>query len=367
MQWTGSNNRANTTKGKCNPRLLTHVYRGMKIFAGSMRMIIPMTLAYAALPGTNFAYGQASHAADTTFIAPHSLTNNATVYLGQFGRSVQIHSRTNHNEAATTRLSPNSSAFIGASGQYKKLFLYLEASVPGTHKVSPRETPVRGYGIFLSHFKQKWGVTGFAFYNNGLLMRNEPAMRSASMMNYGSRGDITMITAGAHIYRFFNPAKFSYPAAAAAAVQQKRSAGSWALMLTPSARWLSSNMGLISEQAAAFHFTGYQQPIEKVNLFGLQIKPGYVHNFIVGKEGLFIAPMVFAGAGADWHVLRTIEMETSSLNLNTGFRGKLVMGYNGPRWFATIDMLVDVSHAYVYNSRVSNRYSEASVNLGLRF
>ena len=298
---------------------------------------------------------------DSSYYQPHSLQNNAKLYVGSFERQIRILPSKNNTDGGDYHFSPNSSMFVGASGQYKKLFLFVEAAVPGTHKVSPQENNVRGYGIFLSKFQAGWGITGFFSYNNGLLMQ------TPGMMPYAPRHDIKMVTTGFHYYHFFNGKKFSYPVAAAALANQKKSAGSFALMITPSARWMSSKDGIVPMPGIRHHFKGYDESLENLNLFGLQVKPGYVHNFLLGKKGWYIAPMLFAGVGADWHVLKTNMLQDAGINFNKGYRAKIVGGYNGPKFFATVDLLTDYTQSYLYKSKVQNRYSEGSINLGFRF
>lgn len=83
--------------------------------------------------------------------------NRVSLYTGNFSRSIQIQTLQNENKEKSVRFSPNSFAFIGVNLQFKKLFVYLETAIPNTHKLSPDQSDIKGYALFVSNFKKKVG------------------------------------------------------------------------------------------------------------------------------------------------------------------------------------------------------------------
>jgi hypothetical protein len=287
--------------------------------------------------------------------------NLGIFYTGAFSRHIDIQTKSSGVKEKSVRFSPNSSAFAGLSLQYKKYFIYLETSLPNTHKVSPNETNVKGWALFLSRFKQKWGVTGFISYQKGLLME------STGKRPYADRGDIRRLSIGFHHYWIFNPSRFSYVAPNAGAKQQIRSAGSLMLMTTPSFQSLRSNGSIIPSEIVKYHFTRSTDALNSLQLYSLQVKPGYIYNFIWGKGQYFVSPAFYAGLGTDYHVFQKTTGNYAGLNVNTGYRMKMVAGINNENYYITLDCLMESTRALLYNSRLSNTYREASINFGIRF
>lgn len=286
--------------------------------------------------------------------------NMGMFYAGTFSRYIHIKTQSSDIREKSIKFSPNSSAFAGINLQYKKYFIYLEAGLPNTYKVSPKETNVRGYAIFLSRFKKKWGVTGFVSYNKGLLME------STGNRPYADRNDMRRFSIGVHYYRIFNSEKFSYVAPNAGSNQQIRSAGSFILMTTPAFQKLQSNSSIIPSEIAKYHFTQSGAAIESMQLYSLQIKPGYAYNFIWGKGQYFFSPAVYAGIGTDYHILKT-NNNIQGINLNMGYRMKFITGINNDLFYITLECLLESNRGFVYNSRISNTYREGSINFGVRF
>lgn len=287
--------------------------------------------------------------------------NRVTFYVGSFSRDIQIETPKNQENEKSVRFSPNSFVFVGANLQFKKLFLYLEAAVPNTHKVNADETDVKGFAIFLSHFKENWGFTAFAGYNRGLLMgiSNGPL--------YVDRNDIRRFTLGFHHYKIFNAKRFSYISANSGANQQIRSAGSAMLLTTPSFHRLQSNNSLLPEGSGNFHFTGSGETLRSLQLMSIQVKPGYIYNFVWGKGRYFFSPSLYAGIGGDYHRLEQKDNQIQGFNLNAGYRLKSIAGINNNGFYITAEWLMESSRSFLYGTQLKNTYQEISMNVGVRF
>jgi hypothetical protein len=287
--------------------------------------------------------------------------NRVTFYVGSFNRDIQIETLKNQDNEKSVRFSPNSFVFVGANLQFKNFFLYLEAAVPNTHKVNPDDTDVKGYAVFLSHFKENWGFTAFAGYNKGLLMgiSNGPL--------YVDRNDIRRFTLGFHHYKIFNSKRFSYISPNSGGNQQIRPAGSAMVLTTPSFHRIQSNSSLLPEGSGNLHFTGLGESLRSLQLMSIQVKPGYIYNFVWGKGRYFFSPSVYAGIGGDYHRLEQKENHIQGFNLNAGYRLKSIAGINNNGFYITAEWLKESSRSFLYGSQLKNAYQEISMNFGVRF
>jgi hypothetical protein len=184
---------------------------------------------------------------------------------------------------------------------------------------------------------------------------------------YGNRTDLRMFTTGAHVYRIFNWQTFSYPAANSQQMLQRKSAGSFILITTPSYRIVQSSNSIIPTEISKYHLTGAMEMSRQIQLVSLQIKPGYAYNFVAKGGSYFFAPSVYAGAGADYHSIQTTSGRTNGVNLNAGYRVKLTTGINRQTFYATAEYVMDHTRSYLYHSAVKNTYRECTLNVGWRF
>jgi len=258
-------------------------------------------------------------------------------------------------------LSSNAAAFVGISARYKKLSAYFETALPQTALVHRSKTAVRGYAFFISQFYAKWGVTGFLNWNKGMLTPSHGPMR------YADRHDLRMLTTGAYVYRIFNPKKFSYLAANCQSKLQTQSHGSFALMTTILYRKLYSDESIISDSISKYHITGSMEPTKNLQFYSTQFRPGYIYNLVFKQGKYFIAPALYAGMGADYHVFNTETKRQAGANFNWGYRFKMVAGINGKKIALTAELLTDRTSTLLYLSKLNNIYNEVSLNASYRF
>jgi hypothetical protein len=332
--------------------LIKNIFLTMKVAGLKLMLIAVITACATAVLGQT----------DTLYIKPFERKNFLQLYAGNFSRTISFTPVEKNGQTHEITVSPNSSAFCGFVLGYKKITLYGDVALPQTSKVNRSETDVRAFSFFMSHFKNKWGVTGFTSYNRGLLM----AVDNMPMM-YNSRSDLRKFTAGAHVYRIFNASKFSFVAANSQQMQQQKSAGSFIITLTPSYRILKSPQSIIPVEKSKYHLTGEMTMSRQLQLLSLQLKPGYAYNFVMKQGAYFVAPSFFAGPGADYHLLEQTLNKHNGFNFNIGYRFKLTAGINKQRYFATIEALADHTRSYLYRSVAKNTYRECSLNIGWRF
>lgn len=299
---------------------------------------------------------------DSSFISNFQKKNYLQLYSGVYTRNIEFLPTNKMGMSHTINLSPNSSAFSGFVLGYKKIILYGDFIIPQTSKVNNQETNIKAVSLFLSHFKYKWGITGFVSYNRGLLMAQDNMP-----MRYGNRTDLRMFTVGAHVYKIFNPNRFSYTAANSQQMLQQKSAGSFIIAATPSYRIVQSNNSIIPTEISKYHLTGEMIMSRQIHLYSVQVKPGYAYNFVMQKGTYFIAPAIYAGTGVDYHLIHTEANKQLGFNLNAGYRLKLTSGINKQRYYGTIEYVLDHSRSYLYQSTVKNTYRECTLNFGWRF
>ena len=186
-------------------------------------------------------------------------------------------------------------------------------------------------------------------------------------MMYGSRNDLRKMTAGVHIYNILNSSRFSYIAANSQQMQQRKSAGSFIVVLTPSYRIIQSPQSIIPIEKSKYHLTGDITMSRKLQFFSLQLKPGYAHNFVWKNGDYFFAPSFYTGPGVDVHRLSQTNSDINGINMNFGYRAKLTTGINKSRIYGTVELLYDHTQSSIYKSVYKNAYSECTVNIGWRF
>ncbi len=299
----------------------------------------------------------------STFVENFARTNYVQVYSGFFRRQFHFIPRKMGvtRGVKEVRLSSNAAAFAGIRVKYKKLSAYFETAIPQTALVHSSKTSVKGYSFFASQFYEKWGVTGFFNWNKGLLTA------SNGLMRYTDRNDLRMLTTGAYVYRIFNPKKFSYQAANSQSKLQLQSHGSFALMSTILYRKLYSNESIIPDSISKYHITGSMEASKNLQFYSTQIRPGYIYNLVFKQGKYFMAPALYAGMGADYHVFKTENEKYGGANFNWGYRFKMVAGINGKKMALTAELLTDRTTTHLYFSKLNNIYNEVSINASYRF
>jgi len=303
-------------------------------------------------------YGQGDTA---SLVENFSKKNYVQPYIGTFSRSLLFNSNEKKDGMHDILFSPNSAPFAGLSLSYKKVNLYLEASLPNTELVNKENTSVRSVSLFAHHFKEKFGITAFASYNKGLLMympNNE---------TYGDRNDLRMITIGAHLYTIFNGKQFSYSAANSLTKLQTKSRGSVMLMVSPVFRRLFSTESILPDSLRQFHLNGAVTPSNSLQFVALQCRPGYTYNFVFNHGKYFIAPAVYVGGGTEYHSYKSGDQWHKGFNYTTGYRIKTVAGVNAKSDFLSLEFLRDSNTSYLYKTNIRNTYTEMSCNFGMRF
>jgi hypothetical protein len=294
---------------------------------------------------------------DSQYIQQLQRKNFILPYVGIFSRSLQFSAK---QQQYSLRFSPNSSGFVGLSGAYKKLHLTIELPIPGTYKIN-NISGVNAIGKFIHFFGSKWGLTTFASYNTGMLMH------APDMQMYQKREDLKMFSAGAYVYRIFNHRHFSYLAASSMSRQQLKSSGSFIVMAIPSYRQLFSKAAVIPDALEKFHFNGGQQGVNALRFISLQGRVGYIHNFVWKKGVYFFSPSLYAGPGIEWHTYASSKGTSNGFNMAATWRCKMVAGINGAKYFGSIELLRDRVTTFLQQTNIKNTYSEASLNIGVRF
>jgi hypothetical protein len=300
---------------------------------------------------------------DTNYIRPFAKKNYAQLYTGLFSRQLNFISLNKDVNPLMkqVKLSSNAAAFVGTNIKYKKLSLYFETTIPNTQLVPKGNTKVKAYSFFVNQFSNKWGVTGFFNFNNGLLTK------TLESIPYADRRDMHMLTIGAHVYRIFNSKRFSYLAANSQGLLQLKKQGSVVLLTTILFRKIYSTQSIIPDSVSKYHFTGNEAASKNLNLYSLQFRPGYIYNFTFKQGKYFIAPAFYVGLGGDIHNFKESSKTHNGLNLNWGNRIKVVAGINTKKYYATVEFISDTNTSLLYQSKIYNHYTEGSLNIAYRF
>ena len=81
-----------------------------------------------------------------------------------------------------------------------------------------------------------------------------------------------------------------------------KSSGSFIIMATPLYRRMFSFESIIPDGERKYHFNGTEMPSKSLQFYSFHCKPGYMYNLVFDKGKYFVAPALYVGGGADWHI-----------------------------------------------------------------
>ena len=94
-----------------------------------LKRLFQLIIVIFLLPACLFAQGDGA-----AIVRDFSKKNYVQPYIGTFNRLFQFITKEKKGGMHNLRFSPNAASFAGVSVNYKKLSIYLEASIPNTSK-----------------------------------------------------------------------------------------------------------------------------------------------------------------------------------------------------------------------------------------
>lgn len=178
--------------------------------------------------------------------------------------------------------------------------------------------------------------------------------------NYNS--DIRDYMFGANAIVLFNGKKFSYNAAFNQTMFQKKSAGSFLLMMSLKYNEIKGD-NLIPDSVKNYYYANSY--LYRNRNYGFLIHPGYAFDFV--KKNFYFASAVYAGVGIQW---QTYKFVNNFITGKTAFpisgRAKASLGYNGNVFFTGIYGNYEITQSVIKPMKTQQVIYSYGVYVGLR-
>jgi hypothetical protein len=291
---------------------------------------------------------QSMHSADSLRIQKFQRGNNLQLFSGANRNFFSITPL--HEDEKKYWLNANTSNYFGFNINYKWFSFLYSLNIPHT-SLDNQARQLKASSYQLYQFGKKWGIQGNFENFHGLLIRQK---HNSGFETFPA---IHYFSLGFDAYYFTNSDQFSYRSAVYYSEEQKKSAGSFILKLSPFWHSFTHGPGTITAPDSLSHQFLINQPKWLSVTAGL----GYAYNFIF-KNGLWsICPIVFQDAGIIY------EESSSKIYTITALNYCLNAGYNGRRHFYILNGLFNQSHSRFSQASLYHNNWDVSVTAGWRF
>lgn len=224
----------------------------------------------------------------------------------------------------------NVSEFLGGGFTYKFLDLDLAFSLPNSRIIQTGVQNLSQFRLSGSFSSRRWSIRGYWLQSTGLVA-------SDASGQFISGPSVDVLNLGLPITYYFNHSRYSFRAAAFQSERQLRSAGSMLLRIEPFFRRLGvGSTTIVPPGQDVPSQYGEQAGLKYAYAPGVTVQPGYGYNWTTGDGKWFVSPMVFAGGGVAVNVFKGNSGEKSNVNIEWKGSALLNIGYNGPRWYASV-------------------------------
>lgn len=302
---------------------------------------------------------RAQNRKDTSFISQFEKQNNLQVNTWLTDVNFGINPRL-QNRNFSVELAPNSQGHAGISIGFKLIALFIGGQIPGTQSDLSIYGRTKYYDVLFGYFNRRWG--GEIYYRDydGLYRKANDATGitvrpDARLLNYGLSG-----------YYVFNHKKFSYRSAIAQLELQKKTSGSFVMLINVHHRGLSADSSVIPANIDTVNNFKELQGLTAIQFNSFNIRPGYAHNFVFRKGLWFISPSLFAGAGIGNYLYKNGVGTSSGTNFDVDIHAKLSAGYNHKKLFFNVYIIHDQSINIFTPSLISLQTTSFGFNFGYR-
>jgi hypothetical protein len=299
--------------------------------------------------------------ADSVYIRTFARSNDLRLFYGGQGNRLVIGSVRDGSPDLTRSLYNNTNDYIGIGATYKWLDGDLTFSIPGTTYLNEERSNLDQFRLSAGFSQRKITYRGYLSDRKGVVI-------SGNNNEYQSPPSLHEFRMGIQATYNFNAEKYSYRATLYQSERQMKTAGAFLLRVEPFYRNIGANgETLVPEpydtQARFGELTG----LTYVKAPGLIVMPGYGVNFVIGKSGFFVSPIVLAGAGLAFNRYGSDRAEGTRVNLE--YSGYLLMnaGYNGGRWYSRIQCSYAIGYSPIEPAYLTSNDLNVSLLIGYRF
>lgn len=285
-----------------------------------------------------------------------------TSYIIRFRRLHSVQFTTWHTNASLlvnpwikqkdygVKFNPNVRGQAGFALGLKKFTVALGFQLKGTEAPEAVYGKSNYYDFSFGYFQRKFGGEIYYRYFQGMF--STPNNFTPRVI----RPDIFLSTGGLNLFYAHNHHRFSMRSVIAQQEQQLHSAGSFILLTNVQFRNLKADSSIIARNIDNAEIFPQLTGLRQMRFITLSLRPGYAHNFVVGKGRWFFSPSIYAGVGTGWYTRQSSSGFKSGMPLDVTFHSKVLAGFNHQRLF--------VSAFYVYDGNV-NLFRSSFVNLNI--
>lgn len=298
-----------------------------------------------------------------TYITDLTHKVNITPYILLAGNGFELNS--NHN----VRVLPNELGSIGLRVSHRWVTVGLSVGVNNLQAEQKGTTEFFNFKI--NTYQKKWGFDGYYHSYKGHYVRSDEIENTPQFLNtqtYPIVPDLHTQYTGINAYYISNHQKFSYRASFIVNEIQRKSAGSFILMLSYSFFKLNSDTGFIPGNLQAGIPVTSQ--IVDGNFNSWSIMPGYAYTLVIAKKYFVtLSPSIgLMTQFQNYTTKGTTEKGATDGNIiYPRAMARAALGYNGTKWYCTVSSIVDnylirlpEQDLLIYN------IGNASLNIGFR-
>lgn len=295
---------------------------------------------------------------------------NITPFVLVSGNGFELVS--NHN----IRVLPNETGSIGLRVSHRWITVSLAFGVKNLQ--SEKKGTTEFLNLKINAYRQKWGFDGYYHsYKGQYIATDEIANlpQFTSTNTYPILPDVNTLYTGLNAYYVSNHKKFSYRASFLSNEIQKKSAGSFLLMVSYSYFKLDSDTGFIPGDIQSEIPLSSQ--IIDAQFHSISIMPGYAYTLVFAKKFFCtLAPSVGLMTQFQNYTTRgtTEKGQTDGNVFYPRGMARAAIGYNASKWYWGASAIVDnyiaqlaEKDVLVYNIGSANIYVGFRINVPKRF
>ena len=297
---------------------------------------------------------------DSTFIYKFKKTNDARLFYGTQGYSMEFGSRRETDGEIPTSLYNNVNDFVGIGITYKIIDADLSFSLPKTRLLEEDRENLDQFRFSLSYTGRKFAMRGLMTSTNGVIV-TDPLAR------FQSESNVHQFRLCGQFTYYFNNQKYSYRAAMFQNELQRKTAGSFLMRLEPFYRGLGAQSGLVPSSYDKVEVYGEQAGLQYLNGAGCLALPGYGLTWTPFGERFYVSPIVFAGPGAAYNFSEANGTKYTYVNWEWAAMFLLNLGYNGDKTYLNLNVTTDINHIALNPSYFTSTNLKICLTFGFRF
>jgi hypothetical protein len=291
---------------------------------------------------------------------------NITPFVSGAGNGFEL--RSNYN----IRVRPNEVGSFGLRISHRWLSGALSFGIK--NRDSEKRGTTQFINLNLNLYRQKWGFDGYYHLYRGQYITNNNISDLPQFIDnktYPILPNVNTLYAGANAYYISNHKKFSYRASFMSNEIQKRSAGSFLVMLSYAFFNINSDTGFVPGDIQSSIPNSSQIIDGKFNSFS--IMPGYAYTLVFAKKCFFtLAPSIGIMTQFQNYTTKgtTEKGQTDGSVIYPRAMARAALGFSASKWYFGVSAIADnyiirlpQKDMLIYNIGSANLYVGYRINV----